>query len=57
LRSWLDTDQDAWDEWYREQIRLSIEDPRPNTPHEVVMREAHELLWGKAAFHGRTVNA
>lgn len=30
-------DQDAWDDWYREQIRLSIEDPRPNIPHEVVM--------------------
>ncbi|MDH0864962.1 hypothetical protein [Mitsuaria sp. GD03876] len=37
-------DQDAWDEWYREQIRLSIEDPRPDIPHEQVMREMHELV-------------
>ena len=27
-------DQEAWDEWYREQIRLSIEDPRPNIPFD-----------------------
>ena len=32
-------DQDTWDNWYREQIRLSIEDPRPNVPHEEVERE------------------
>ncbi|OWQ44965.1 hypothetical protein CDL60_21905 [Roseateles noduli] len=42
-------DQDAWDDWYREQIRLSIEDPRPNIPHDAVMREAHEIIWGKGA--------
>ncbi len=50
-------DQDAWDDWYREQIRLSIADPRPNIPHDVVMREAHEVIWGKEARHGRARNA
>ena len=50
-------DQDAWDDWYREQIRLSIEDPRPNIPHDVVMREAQEVIWGKEARHGRARNA
>ena len=30
--------QEAWDAWYREQIRLSIEDPRPNIPHEEIER-------------------
>lgn len=27
-------DQEAWDCWYQEQIRLSIEDPRPNIPFD-----------------------
>lgn len=50
-------DQEAWDDWYREQIRLSIEDPRPNIPHEQVMREAHDMVWGKGVAHGRANNA
>lgn len=37
-------DQAAWDEWYREQIRLSIEDPRPNIPHEQAMKEIRDLI-------------
>jgi len=49
--------QEAWDDWYREQIRLSIADPRPNIPHDVVMREANEVIWGKEARHGRARNA
>ncbi len=45
-------DQDAWDDWYREQIRLSIEDPRPNIPHEEVVasfeRKLQEMRSGHA---------
>ncbi|WP_431263890.1 hypothetical protein ACQ859_29060 [Roseateles chitinivorans] len=50
-------DQDAWDDWYREQIRLSIEDPRPNIPHDVVMRETEEIIQGFRSVHGQPHNA
>jgi hypothetical protein len=50
-------DQDAWDEWYREQIRLSIEDPRPDIPHDQVMREIRDLVEEGSRSHGRIQNA
>lgn len=50
-------DQDAWDEWYREQIRLSIEDPRPSIPHEDVLDWMERKLQSIRSRHAQSCNA
>ena len=50
-------DQDAWDEWYREQIRLSIEDPRPNIPHEDVVDWMERSFQKMRSRHAQSGNA
>ena len=50
-------DQEAWDEWYREQIRLSIEDPRPNIPHEEVADWMERKLQAMRSRHAHSVDA
>lgn len=50
-------DQEAWDEWYREQIRLSIEDPRPNIPHEEVVDWIERKLQAMRLRHAKAQNA
>jgi len=38
---------DSYDRWFREQIRESLEDPRPSIPHDDVMAEMRELIAAK----------
>lgn len=52
-----DFDQEAWDEWYREQIRLSIEDPRPSVPHEDVVDWMERKLQAMRNRHAQTCDA
>jgi len=33
-----------YDEWFRGQIQASLDDPRPNVPHEVVIADARSLI-------------
>ena len=34
----------SYDKWFRAQVQASIDDPRPNIPHDQVMAEMRELL-------------
>jgi len=49
LISEFDTQEqaDSYDRWFREQIRESLEDPRPSIPHDDVMAEMRELIAAK----------
>jgi hypothetical protein len=47
LRPGLDEDQfdqEAWDEWYRERIRRSLEDPRPPISHAELVAATSQFL-------------
>jgi hypothetical protein len=33
-----------YDEWFRAQVQASLDDPRPNVPHEVVVSDARSLI-------------
>ncbi|NYH12724.1 type II toxin-antitoxin system RelB family antitoxin [Pseudomonas moraviensis] len=38
-------EQDAsYDRWFRAEVQASIDDPRPNIPHEQVMAEIQVLM-------------
>ncbi len=39
-----DFDQEAWDEWYRERIRRSLEDPRPPISHAELVAATSQFL-------------
>jgi len=52
-----DFDQESWDKWYREQIRLSIEDPRPSVPHEDVVDWMERKLQAMRNRHAQTCDA
>ncbi|HEF4760836.1 TPA: antitoxin [Pseudomonas putida] len=32
------------DRWFREKVRASLDDPRPNVPHEQVMADMRALI-------------
>lgn len=40
---------DQYDSWFREQVQSSIDDTRPNIPHDQVMAEARALLAARRA--------
>ncbi len=44
LPAGLTTDPDAYDAWFRAKVQEALTDPRPATPHDQVMREAHALI-------------
>ena len=46
LVSQFETEAEAssYDKWFRERVRESIADARPNIPHDQVMAEARQLL-------------
>jgi hypothetical protein len=35
---------EAYDRWFRAKVQESLDDPRPNIPHDVVMAEMRQLL-------------
>jgi hypothetical protein len=35
---------EAYDRWFRAKVQKSLDDPRPNIPHDQVMAEVRELL-------------
>jgi hypothetical protein len=37
----------SYDKWFRAQVQASIDDPRPNMPHDQVMAEMHDLIESK----------
>ncbi|WP_031230043.1 type II toxin-antitoxin system RelB/DinJ family antitoxin [Asticcacaulis sp. YBE204] len=43
----LTSDSDAYDVWFREKVRESLEDTRPSVPHAQVMAEAQALIDSK----------
>ncbi len=42
---------DAYDRWFRAKIQASLDDPRPNIPHDQVMAEMRQLLEAKRPRH------
>lgn len=38
---------DSYDRWFRAKVQASIDDPRPNIPHEQVMAEMRALIESK----------
>ena len=37
----------SYDRWFRAKVQASIDDPRPNIPHEQVMAEMRALIESK----------
>jgi hypothetical protein len=37
----------SYGKWFRAQVQASIDDPRPNTPHDQVMAEMRDLIESK----------
>lgn len=35
---------EAYDSWFRARVQASLDDPRPNIPHDEVMAEMRQLL-------------
>lgn len=34
----------SYDRWFRAEVQASLDDPRPNIPHDQVMAEIHALM-------------
>lgn len=43
----LTTDPEAYDAWFRAKVQEALADPRPNTPHDQVIQDAHALINAK----------
>ena len=37
----------SYDRWFRAKVQASIDDPRPNIPHDQVMADIHGLIESK----------
>lgn len=37
----------SYERWFRGKVQKSLDDPRPNIPHDQVMAEMHQLLNNK----------
>ena len=35
---------DSYDRWFRERVQRSLDDPRPNIPHDEVMAEMRAII-------------
>ena len=42
---------DSYDRWFRERIQRSLDDPRPNIPHDEAMARVRSLIESKARRH------
>lgn len=43
----LTTDPEAYDAWFRAKVQEALFDPRPNTPHDLVIQEARAWIDAK----------
>lgn len=41
----------SYDRWFRAKVQASIDDPRPNIPHDQVMAEMRALIESKLNKH------
>lgn len=37
----------AYDRWFREQVKIALDDPRPTIPHDEVMADMRALIASK----------
>ncbi|VVM70049.1 antitoxin [Pseudomonas fluorescens] len=53
--SGLQTEEQAasHDRWLRAKVQASIDDPRPNVPHDQVMADMRALIESKSNINGR----
>jgi hypothetical protein len=42
---------DSYDRWFRERIQRSLDDPRPNIPHDEAMARVRSLIETKTRRH------
>jgi hypothetical protein len=42
---------DSYDRWFRERVQRSLEDPRPNVPHDEAMARVRSLIESKTRRH------
>lgn len=43
----------SYDRWFRAKVQASLDDPRPNIPHDQVMAEAEAIIAEAEARRGR----
>ncbi|HEP9751791.1 hypothetical protein [Pseudomonas aeruginosa] len=43
-----DEQADSYDRWFRRKVQESLDDPRPNIPHDQVMAEMRGIIAGAA---------
>ncbi|CAI8752047.1 Antitoxin [Pseudomonas sp. IT-P253] len=41
----------SYDRWFRAKVQASLDDPRPNTPHDQVMADMRALIESKRNKH------
>ena len=41
----------SYDRWFRAKVQASLDDPRPNIPHDRVMAEMRALIESKRKTH------
>jgi hypothetical protein len=52
MRAYVDRTQEpepGYDDWFRHQVQVAIDDPRPSLPHDLVMERIRLLIDGVAA--------
>lgn len=42
---------DSYDRWFRERIQQSLDDPRPNVPHDEAMARVRAMIESKKCRH------
>lgn len=55
IASGLQTEEQSasHDRWLRAKVQASIDDPRPNVPHDQVMADMRALIESKSNINGR----
>lgn len=42
---------DSYDRWFRERVQRSLDDPRPNIPHDEAMAHVRAVIEAKSRRH------
>lgn len=42
---------DSYDRWFRERVQQSLDDPRPNVPHDEAMARVRAIIESKKRRH------
>jgi hypothetical protein len=40
----VETEQDDYDHWFRTKVQASLDDPRPNVPHDEAMARIRKII-------------